>query len=210
MGFGFDESQYVDHSQTFDKNDDRSLAAVETTQDTPTLRRLKRRASPDGADEELQPYLSPRVNDGNNNAFHRMMSAAKQQPRERFAGRSNLVDEQAEESDEDNGWAPVGAPEAEEDEDEEDGYVPDLVDDAGVDEEEKRRQDELAAEKARWVEQKLSFDAVLTWMKEKLLRQTMLVAKLRLARSPRGNIAPSVAGLTFTLTRRMMETDLGD
>lgn len=161
MGFGFDEFQHPDPSQTSGTRDNRSLPAVISTQDTHTLRRLKRRVSHDGADEEVQPYLSPRVDDGDNNAFHRMMNAAKQ-PREKLLGRSNLVDDHAEESDEDNGWAPIGGPEEEEDEDEEDGYVPDLVDDARVDDEEKRRQDELAAEKARYVERHSLAEAVLT------------------------------------------------
>lgn len=62
--------------------------------------------------------------------------------------RSEWVDEQAEESDED-GWMMPGLKGDEDDEGEDDGYVPDLVDDQVIAEEEKRKQDELAAEKAR-------------------------------------------------------------
>ena len=85
------------------------------------------------------------------NAFARLMNDAKR-PRGKVAVQTNLVDEQAEESDEDNGWAPVSDAEVEEDNDDDDGYVPDLVDDAHIDEEEKKRQDDLAREKARYVD----------------------------------------------------------
>jgi hypothetical protein len=61
-----------------------------------------------------------------------------------------LVEEQAEESDEDDGWGGklAGGPEEDEGENE-DGYVEGLVDDQAVDEETRRKQDALAEEKRR-------------------------------------------------------------
>ncbi len=166
MGYGFGETQTANRvseertpSNAMPSSTEKSSRPLQNsspTQDSHILSRLKRRASPDPADNRYQPSTSSQpVNNGaddgqtrSSNAFDRLMHAAEQ-PREKHAVRSNLVDEQAEESDEDNGWAPIGGPEEEDDEDEEDGYVHDLVDDAQVDEEEEKRQDELAAEKAR-------------------------------------------------------------
>ncbi|OCF43223.1 hypothetical protein I317_02931 [Kwoniella heveanensis CBS 569] len=89
------------------------------------------------------------------NAFQRLMAGSRQ-PVGVFNGqkkklKSKMVDEQAEESDEDNGWGRMGD-EDEEDEEGDDGYVEGLVDDQAIDEEEKRRQDEAAAEKNREIQ----------------------------------------------------------
>jgi mediator of replication checkpoint protein 1 len=74
-----------------------------------------------------------------------MEERAKSRPK-----RSALVDEQAEESDEDNGWLRADAGEDENDDEEDDGRdLQDLVDDQAVNEEEKKRQDALAEEKRR-------------------------------------------------------------
>lgn len=134
-----------------------------TQYDGPWLTRLKRRTSehsehdpldhlpgsPDLVFEEPLPEIQ------RHSAFDRMMEAAANLPvdkeKKRLAFKTNMIEEQAEESDEDNGWAPIGGADEDEDADgdEDEGYVPDLVNDDQVDEEEKRKQDDLAAEKAR-------------------------------------------------------------
>jgi mediator of replication checkpoint protein 1 len=106
------------------------------------------------------------------NAFQRMMTQARAQrlgpaPEDTHAtrlkqkGRSALVDEQAEESDEDAGWGPTerGADD-EDDGNEDDGYVEGLVDDDKVDEATKRAQDRLAEEKMRYVFSFLCFQVL--------------------------------------------------
>jgi mediator of replication checkpoint protein 1 len=79
------------------------------------------------------------------------MAAGRRQDKQAFVKRSNLLDEQAEESDEDNGWGPVGGAEDEDEEGEgeDDAFLKGLVNDEVVDEEERTKQDELAAAKAR-------------------------------------------------------------
>ncbi|EIW72820.1 hypothetical protein TREMEDRAFT_58988 [Tremella mesenterica DSM 1558] len=113
------------------------------------VRRLRRRTS-----FESLPSPSQTEREGPKNAFEMLMSRPKTKtgPEERRRLTDmNLFDEQAEESDEDNGWAPLGG--EDEDEDGDEGYVPDLLNDAELDEEEKRRYAELAAAKAREIEQ---------------------------------------------------------
>lgn len=161
MGYGFGETQpaepmaivveslpYEMPSST-EKGSDFALISS-PTQETPVLSRLRRRTSPDPVDTEALAFSSQSIEESvarPKNAFDRLMGAANQ-PRERPAEQYNLFDEQAEESDEDNGWAPIGGEEDDDDEDE-DGYVPDLVNDEQIEADEKKRQDELAAEKAR-------------------------------------------------------------
>lgn len=90
-------------------------------------------------------------------AFARLMSAgqrplSKHQKRAKALIRSNLVDEQAEESEEDDWLMPGQKSDDEEDNDgEEDAYLADLVNDEAVNEEEKRKQDALVAAKVRSV-----------------------------------------------------------
>ena len=91
------------------------------------------------------------------NVFDHIMLAAKRRDEKRKAIKSNLIDVQAEESDEDGGWAPQGGAEDEDDDADDEGYVPDLVDDQTIDEAEKNRQDELAAAKARYVHSEFTF-----------------------------------------------------
>lgn len=103
-----------------------------------SFRRLRRRDSPLATPSKGQTR----------NAFDALRAGAQELERKQN-GKSFLVDEQAEESDEDDGW---GLPVAKEDEGNEDldgGYVPDLLDDADVDEEERAAQAALAAEKFR-------------------------------------------------------------
>lgn len=89
-------------------------------------------------------------------AFAKLMAAGQRpltehQKRAKKLIRSNLVDEQAEESDEDD-WMMPGQRSGDEDDNDgdEDGYLAELVDDAAVNEEEKLKQDALAAAKARY------------------------------------------------------------
>ena len=79
-----------------------------------------------------------------------MMKASKRREARQQALDHNLIDEQAEESDEDMGWGLAGGDEDEEEGNDE-GYIQDLVDDQAIDEEQRRLQDELAAAKARCV-----------------------------------------------------------
>ena len=120
---------------------------MDSTQDeNHILSRLKRRTSPNH--EEPAASSSQAVNSPKN-ALDRMMNAANHPREKRPAGKSNLLDEQAEESDEDNGWLPNGGAEDEDEDDDQDGYVQDLLNDEHVGEEESSVQNALAAEKAR-------------------------------------------------------------
>ncbi|BEJ18178.1 hypothetical protein CspHIS471_0704550 [Cutaneotrichosporon sp. HIS471] len=85
------------------------------------------------------------------NAFDLLNAGAARQQKARDKARdSELIDAQAEESDDDAGWGFV-AKEAEED-DEEDGFVPELVDDEVLPDDIREAQDALATEKARAME----------------------------------------------------------
>jgi hypothetical protein len=76
--------------------------------------------------------------------------------------RSNLVDEQADESDEDNWLMPGQKNEDDEEEDEDqDAFLPELVDDQEVSEEDRMRQDALVAQKNRLV---LSWTSSRHWL----------------------------------------------
>jgi len=121
------------------------LLTSSPTQQTQSLTRLRRRASPDIDSEPVEPERT---------TFDQMMAASRRREERKATIKSNLIDVQAEESDEDGGWAPVGGAAEEEDEDADDeGYLQDLVDDQVVGEEEKKRQDELAAIKLREIQQ---------------------------------------------------------
>ena len=126
------------------------------TQTTQTFSRLKRRrtSDPDRPDESMaNPISSPPVAK-KRNVFDHMMIASKRNEEKRIAAiDNNLIDEQAAESDEDNGWASLGGEEDENEEGMDDAFVKELVDDAEIDTEEKQKQDELAAEKARQIEE---------------------------------------------------------
>lgn len=115
----------------------------------------------DTADEDHD--VADRTPERSDNAFQRMMTQARAQrlgpppedmhaKRNKQKGRSALVDEQAEESDEDAGWGPTERGADDDDEgNEDDGYVEGLVDDDKVDEALKKQQDRLAEEKMRYV-----------------------------------------------------------
>ncbi|WWD18187.1 hypothetical protein CI109_102636 [Kwoniella shandongensis] len=147
------QSPFLDESQTpltARRESEAALMPSPTQQDGESFTRLRRRVSdPDIA--EPVPH-SPTQPSRNQTAFDRMMAAASRPAQPKQKVKSRLVDEQAEESDEDNGWAPIGGPEDEDEDGEDDGFVDGLVDDEAIDEEEKRRQDELAAAKAREIE----------------------------------------------------------
>ncbi|WVR05601.1 hypothetical protein IAU60_002620 [Kwoniella sp. DSM 27419] len=122
------------------------------TQGENSFTRLRRRASDD---ERSFAPLSPTqasTSKRPENAFETMMAAASRpaaQPKQK--PKSRMVDGEAVESDEDNGWGETGGGDEEEDE-EDDRFLEELVDDAAVDEETKRLQDEAAAQKAREVQ----------------------------------------------------------
>ncbi|WVF70952.1 hypothetical protein IAT40_005747 [Kwoniella sp. CBS 6097] len=151
--FGKTQSQTQAGSTMVDAQDNlpAELPSPTQTQEESFSRLRRRQSNP----EESSILLSP-TQPAKANAFQRLMAGLG--PRE-SAGTSNgqkklksrMVDEQAEESDEDNGWGRMGD-EDEEDEDGDDGYVEGLVDDQAIDEEEKRRQDEAAAEKNREIQ----------------------------------------------------------
>jgi len=89
------------------------------------------------------------------NAFDRIMAAdqrplTKHQKQAKARIRSNLVDEQADESDEDNWLMPGQKNDDEEEEDEDqDAYLAELVNDEEISEEDRMRQDALVAQKNR-------------------------------------------------------------
>jgi hypothetical protein len=82
------------------------------------------------------------------NADQRPLTKHQKQAKARI--RSNLVDEQADESDEDNWLMPGQKDEDDEEEDEDqDAVLTELVDDEEVSEEDRMRQDALVAQKNR-------------------------------------------------------------
>jgi len=101
--------------------------------------------SEDDEDTEARPV----------NAFDRIMAAdqrplTKHQKQAKARIRSNLVDEQADESDEDNWLMPGQKNDDEEEEDEDqDAYLAELVNDEEISEEDRLRQDALVAQKNR-------------------------------------------------------------
>ncbi|WWC60580.1 uncharacterized protein I303_103154 [Kwoniella dejecticola CBS 10117] len=132
----------------------------EEDEEEETFSRLRRRVSdPDVEGNSImlsptQPAQPAQPQSQNRTVFDRMMKAASRPQKPKL--KSRMVDEQAEESDEDNGWAmPFGAAENEDDDDddEQDTFLEGLVDDQHVDEEERRRQDELANQKNREIQE---------------------------------------------------------
>ncbi|KAK4684866.1 mediator of replication checkpoint protein 1, partial [Tremellales sp. Uapishka_1] len=121
--------------------------------DEQTFTRLKRRTTPQRMSDDVDMTTSSPSPSKRRDAFSLLMAPKERPQAESISGkRSGFVDEQAEESDEDNGWAPIGGKEDEEDDEDQDGYVEGLVDDEAVDEEERERQDALVAEKAREIQ----------------------------------------------------------
>lgn len=127
-----------------------SPSAAELVRKSPFRRR---RISSPG----LVAHISPVQKRAQEDTFQRMMRAQRRREKMTEAAsavvKSNWIDNQAEESDEDGGWAPVGGRGSDDEEEgEEDGYIADLVDDQAIDDEEKTRQDGLAAVKQREIE----------------------------------------------------------
>ncbi|WWC88155.1 uncharacterized protein L201_003060 [Kwoniella dendrophila CBS 6074] len=116
--------------------------------------RLRRRESASEEDGISLP-LSPTQPVQQRNVFDKMMKAASR-PEPRPKVKSKMVDEQAEESEDDDGWGRKGQNEDENEDDEDDadndGFVEGLVDDQLIDDEERRKQDEMAAEKNREIQ----------------------------------------------------------
>lgn len=153
-GLGLDPSDAEDEagSEAPDAADESGIDEPLPNPSSP-LRRLRRRASDDVPDESftLEPTQRSTPPAPKENAFTRLMETRRQSPRPKSKPvKSMLVEEQAEESDEDDGWGGklAGGPEEDEGENE-NGYVEGLVDDQAVDEETRRKQDALAEEKRR-------------------------------------------------------------
>lgn len=160
-------------------------------------------ASSSGGEHDEIPFAETRPTD----AFAKLMAAdqrplTKHQKQAKERIRSNLVDEQADESDEDNWLMPGQKNEDDEEEDEDDNaFLPELVDDQEVSEEDRMRQDALVAQKNRQVPCRRSLVSMLTNVGRSNL-PTMPSEKLRLEKSPRGNTVPSVAERISTLMTR--------
>ena len=134
------------------------------TQATPKFTRLKRRsATPDPdqmdvdqeeedeveaeeADEADEAEATSAPAPQNVNALDIIMRNQKRKDKQEAAKPSHLIDEQAEESDEDAGWAPKGDDDEREGDDE---YLAELVDDDELSPEERERHAALAAAKDR-------------------------------------------------------------
>ncbi|WWC68373.1 uncharacterized protein I206_102298 [Kwoniella pini CBS 10737] len=136
---------------------ERSPTQTQDEDEEETFSRLRRRRESDpDIDQDIEPVtLSPTqaAPSAQRTVFDRMMKAASRPQKPKF--KSRMVDEQAEESDEDNGWAlPFGNAENEDDDDDDDqdAFLEGLVDDQQVDEEERRRQDEMVNEKNREIQ----------------------------------------------------------
>ena len=114
---------------------------------------IKHRIDRDDSPESDQPRSLIPLQRQKEDTFARMMRHARRAEAKKAAINARLIDNQAEESDEDEGWAINRDNDDEDDEGMDDGFVPDLVDDQAIDEEEKKRQDELAAAKLREIEQ---------------------------------------------------------
>lgn len=144
-----DESEGSGGSTLIDPVSEGNNVPSPTQQDRASFVRLRRRGS------SSSPTDSPQldVKSPKRNAFDMMTAGARQAARraELRQAKSALVDEQAEESDEDNGWMFHNKGDDEEDDGDEDGYVPDLVDDTTISEDQQKEQDSLAAEKRRCV-----------------------------------------------------------
>lgn len=109
----------------------------------------------DEVDDAANPTEEP-ADSRTPNAFERLMSAGqrpltKHQKQAKARIRSNLVDEQAEESDEDDWFVGPKTGDDEEEDGDEDAYLADLVDDAAVADDIRQKEDALAAAKARYV-----------------------------------------------------------
>ncbi|BEI87151.1 hypothetical protein CcaverHIS002_0704970 [Cutaneotrichosporon cavernicola] len=137
-------------------SDPTSPTTAEPDGDEMTFTRLRRRRSSSYSPNEIPTptgpihviQSSPERPTRPRNAFDLLNAGAARQQKARNKARdSELIDAQAEESDDDAGWGFV-AKEAEED-DEEDGFVPELVDDEVLPDDIREAQDALATEKAR-------------------------------------------------------------
>lgn len=142
-------------STLVNSSDKEALSA--SSPDSEKFVRLRRRSShedEEAADPETQVQWDspPSTSPTKRNAFDLLHAGAQHAGRraDERARRSALVEEQAEESDEDNGWGFSTAKDGDENDDDLDnGYVPDLLDDAKMTEEEKNQQKELVAVKFR-------------------------------------------------------------
>ena len=146
---GTSEGEIVDE----DEDDDGEASSPQSG--TPTRRQSLAATEEDDAEEDSLPEAET-ARSRPVDAFAKLMSAGQRpltehQKRAKRLIRSNLVDEQAEESDEDD-WM-VGSKSDDEDENDadEDAYLAELVNDEAVSEEDKRKQDELATAIARYV-----------------------------------------------------------
>lgn len=135
---------------------EKDTSSAHPTTSSPMIRtspvRHRRSSSP-----ALLPRISPKQKRAGENVMQRMMRIAARREKHAAASnaavKSNWIDNQAEESDEEGGWAPIRSDGSDDEEEgDEEGYIADLVDDQAIDDEERRRQDELAAVKLREVQ----------------------------------------------------------
>lgn len=117
--------------------------------DTPTRRHSLAATEGDDVEKDHESTAELRPD-----AFAKLMAAqrplTKHQKQAKRLIRSNLVDEQAEESDEDDWMIGPKSDDEEENDGGEDAYLAELVNDEAVSEEERRKQDGLATAKARY------------------------------------------------------------
>ncbi|WVQ85692.1 hypothetical protein IAT38_007858 [Cryptococcus sp. DSM 104549] len=138
------------------------------TQGSRQFTRLRRRASgsvpltsrSSSPEQELEPTQISSAQP-KRNAFDLMRDGARAKSsvgpgegKKSKRGRNEYMEDQAEESDEDNGWGWAKDPEADDEDDpeEDNAYLKELVDDQKVDDDERLKQDELAAQKLREIE----------------------------------------------------------
>lgn len=124
-----------------------SSSHLEASPTQATFARLRRRGS---VDDVRSGVISSSTTTKTNqtNAFDMLHAGARAASRKQ---KSNFVDEQAEESDEDNAWFFPQKGDGDDDEEDsgDEGYIKELVDDAALSTEEERRLAMQAAEKHR-------------------------------------------------------------
>lgn len=185
---GPEEPAEIELSSTQRDTSEGELGGDSATQQSVSPRRHRSPSSSESDDEEEEDQTSKRPAD----AFTRLMAAdqrplTKHQKQAKARIRSNLVDEQADESDEDNWLMPGQSKDEDEDEEEDqDAFLPGLVNDEEVSEEERRRQDALVAAKNRCVRYLQRLVQLLTFQGDPACRRRQ--ARGRSSKSHRGSI----------------------
>ena len=168
----------------------------------------QRRRSPSvSSEDEDEDDEAPLPESHPTDAFARMMAAdqrplTKHQKQAKARISSNLVDEQADESDEDN-WLMPGQKNEEEEEDDgdDDAFLPDLVNDEDISEEDRMRQDALVAQKNRSVPFILT--SICSDSAGRYNSPMMPSERLKLVKSQRGNTELNAVAKISTQTMKM-------